>query len=224
MSDAGTGVPPAGRRAALPAVPFGQQSTEPLPTTVPERAGGEAGQAPPPPSHTMPLPNLGGQTPTGPPVPPVSGSPLAGGPAAHRGPLVPVLAAAAALLLVATVVLGALVVTAKGHLDRARAEAASSRQVAEERGRELAASRRQVEALKGDVARARDDLAATREELTGTRSRLGDTEADKQLISNCLGLVRQFFDAAGAGDGGKARDLLGAATKPCEDANAVAAP
>ena len=213
MSDPGSGTPPAGRRAALPALPFGQQATEALPTAVP---------SPPPYRHTMPLPSP-------PPdfaaaAPPLPSAPPSDAPAARRVPLVPVLAVVAALLLVATVVLGALVVTAKGHLDRARAEAASSRQVAEERGRELAASRRQVEALKGDVARARDDLAATREELTGTRSRLGDTEADKQLISNCLGLVRQFFDAAGAGDGGKARDLLGAATKPCEDANAVAAP
>jgi hypothetical protein len=168
----------------------------------------------------MPLPDLGGP----PTLPPEPVPHATGGPTAHRAPLVPVLAAAAALLLVATVVLGALVVTAKGDLDRARAGASSSRQAAEDRARELAASRRQVDALTGDVARARDDLAATREELTGTRSRLGDTEADQQLISNCLGLVRQFFDAAGAGDGGKARDLLGAASKPCEDANAVAAP
>jgi hypothetical protein len=202
MSDPGTGTP--GGPVALP---FGPEATEPLP-----------GAAPPPHTRTAPLPVVGASLGAEPPDPPADAAP------GHRGWLVPVLAAAAALLLVATVVLAALLVTAKGGLDRARADAVASRQAADTRAREATAARDEAAALESDLARARADLAATRAQLTGAQSRLGSTEADKQVISNCLGLILDFFDAAGAGDGEKARGSLAEADKPCEDANALTNP
>jgi hypothetical protein len=215
MSEPGSGAPR--RRAALPAVPFGQQATEPLPT-----AGDPAPGQPPPLDRTAALPVLPPADAPGFPAGTPSFPPDL--PAARRGPLVPLLAAASALLLVAVVVLAALVVTAEGDLDRARAEAVASDQEADTRARELAAARDEVTGLKRDMARARDDLAATKKELTGAKSLLGVTETDKQVVSNCLRLILQFFDAAGAGDGEGARRLLAEANKPCEDADAIANP
>jgi hypothetical protein len=239
MSDPGDGAP--GPRAALPALPFGQQATEPLPAgvgrdPVPVPAADEVTEPVETPPHnrtralpSVPPPAFGPEWGAlGVELPAVAAESPAGIRAAARGwrrlPYLPVLAAGTALLLVVAVVLAALLVTATGERDRARAEAVASRQDADARARELAASRTEATRLRRDLTRARADLAATREQLTGAQSRLGSTEADKQVISHCLGLILQFFDAAGAGDGEKARQALVDANKPCEAADAVANP
>jgi septal ring factor EnvC (AmiA/AmiB activator) len=153
----------------------------------------------------------------------LSGAPAdAAGPGRLRGAAIPLLAGTSALLLVVTVVLAALLVGSARDLRSTRTDLAATQQQADAQRQQLATKDRTIEGLRGDVTAAKDDLAATQQELTGTKNRLGDTEADKKVVSDCLKLILQFFDAAGKGDEATARSVLEQANQPCQAADKVA--
>ena len=233
---------PAGVASAVPLSPGGHPLWGgPPDTATAAPVGGPEPVAPAPPGTVPPLPPPGAAAPFPPPgaVAPFPPLPWSAPPAAEHPPrraaLLPFLAGASAVLLLATIVLTVLYTGAAGDLRRSHTDLASARRAADARAADVAARDRTIAGLRGDLATARDELAATEHELTGTRSRLGTTvdqlgntkdllgatQADKQVVSHCLKLILDFFDAAARGDDGRARELYSEANAPCQSADAI---
>jgi septal ring factor EnvC (AmiA/AmiB activator) len=159
-------------------------------------------------------------------------------PARRRSRLVPVLAVLSVLLLMAVLAMGAMFTTARGELQSTGAALAASERKSAVQAEQIAARDQSIAGLKGDVAKAKSELAGLKKELTGTKDQLGNTKTqlgdtqtqlgntvdEKAVVSRCLKLILDFFDAAARGQNGKARALYQQANAPCEAADKIVNP
>lgn len=201
-----------------PADPYGQapgygapaQSTQQLP-----QVSGPPASAPPGGPYGQPM--------SGPPMsgPPMSGVPAGPPPSRGRGPLVPVLAAVAALLLIAAVVMTGLFVAKSGEFDDSQEQLAASRATAEQQRQDLEGKDQEITQLNGDLTATRESLAESEQARTGSEDRAGELAMEKQIVTTCLTLILDYLDAAGAGDEGRAQELLPQIEPACDRAAAV---
>jgi septal ring factor EnvC (AmiA/AmiB activator) len=170
-------------------------------------------------------------------------------PERRRGRLVPLLALVTALLLVTSVATGAMYTTTSSELERNRealavSEGNAAAHTAVVSGKDktiaeltadvdrvsaqLAATKRaldgtkdQLNGTKDQLNGTKDQLGTTKDQLGTTQSQLGTTQAQKAVVSRCLKLILQFFNAAAKGQNDKARKLYQQAAAPCEAADKI---
>jgi septal ring factor EnvC (AmiA/AmiB activator) len=89
---------------------------------------------------------------------------------------------------------------------------------------QLAATKRALDGTKDQLSGTKDQLGSTKYRLGTTQSQLGATQAQKAVVSRCLKLILQFFNAAARGENDKARKLYQQAAAPCEAADKIVNP
>jgi hypothetical protein len=107
-----------------------------------------------------------------------------------------VLSAVTGVLVVASGVLGALLVLKSIELSDTRAEL--TKQVAD-RDATITLNAREIEGLRNQVQQAKDDLAVTKRDLEGSENAGKELLAAKAAISNCLSRLEEFLAAPSQG-------------------------
>jgi hypothetical protein len=194
------------------------------PASAPPAGYAPAGYAPTPGyAPTGPIPS--GQYPTG-PVPGI-GYPTAplpagaevgpsayGTPPARKNRLAIVLGAATAVLLVLGLTMTGLFVAKNGEQNDTQTKLTAAEDTIEARDGKIAG-------LEKDLTDTKTKLTNTEQQLSGTQDSLGRTNADKQVISQCLKLVIQALDAIGDKDKARTDSLIKQLDAPCTKAESL---
>ena len=158
---------------------------------------------------------------SGPPgvMPPHSGPP--GPPAAQksgRGPIVPILAGATALLLVLGLVMTGLFIWKTGQQGDTQTKLTASQQ---KYNKDVTDRDQKIDELQGKYDNAQKDLSATKQQLEGTKSQLNATSDEKAVIAQCLKLVFEYIQAVANQNRSQANTLLSALDAPCRRAQVL---
>jgi len=134
---------------------------------------------------------------------------------------VPILAVATALLLILAVVMTGLFVVKNNDLESTQKDLAASKSQVARQQATIKENEAKISGLQGEVTKTKSDLAAAQQELSGVKSRLGNTQAEKQVVEQCLRLVFQFIEALADQDRARANALVAQLRAPCDAAERI---
>ncbi len=205
--------PPAAPAATFPGAPA-PAPTVPTQTAryaappVPPAAFG----APPGPYQAQTVPHPAAGTAAG-----WAGTPQAGRPAGPTGErsrsrIVPVLAAAAAVLLVLAVVFAGLYANQLGQQGRAEHAVAAQLSAKEQA---LQGKDRQIDDLNQQLTAARADAETARQQMAAGQTKATTQAAQKQSVTRCVQASAAYVDAAARSDVSKARAALAVMRASC---------
>jgi hypothetical protein len=137
--------------------------------------------------------------------PPPSGSAAGPQPTRKRGLAVPILAALAVLLLIATSAITTLYVSKNSELRRAN-------HTISQRESDLSAKNAELEKMRHDYEKAKTDLS-------GSQNQIEELTHEKQVISKCLNLLAEVGQAAQKGDRATATKKQNEAEPVCREAD-----